>query len=287
MRKVDIMNKKLKLILGAIIIGNTFFVGLFVGKSNIFFKDSNGETAILESIVDPMSIDLTDSSIRGLYDLYSKNDSLINILNNSNYIPEKLLKLAYTNPETIEFVSNYTNKVDNVNTSIDNDYVAGEIPLFLQWDERWGYSNYGNSPMAINGCAPTTLAMAIVGLTGDTSITPQVIANYSMDNNYYVDGIGTSWELISSGANYFGINSKHIHISEQSIISTLKKGNPIIISVKPGLFTTTGHFLMITALNEDGTVKINDPNSAINSSMNWDINILLKEIKGMWKISKS
>ena len=287
MRKVDIMNKKLKLILGAIIIGNTFFVGLFVGKSNIFFKDSNGETAILESIVDPMSIDLTDSSIRGLYDLYSKNDSLINILNNSNYIPEKLLKLAYTNPETIEFVSNYTNKVDNVNTSIDNDYVAGEIPLFLQWDERWGYSNYGNSPMAINGCAPTTLAMAIVGLTGDTSITPQVIANYSMDNNYYVDGIGTSWELISSGANYFGINSKHIHISEQSIISTLKKGNPIIISVKPGLFTTTGHFLMITALNEDGTVKINDPNSAINSSINWDINILLKEIKGMWEISKS
>ena len=281
------MNKKLKLILGAIIIGNTFFVGLFVGKSNILFKDSNGETAILESIVDPMSIDLTDSSIRGLYDLYSKNDSLINILNNSNYIPEKLLKLAYTNPETIEFVSNYTNKVDNVNTSIDNDYVAGEIPLFLQWDERWGYSNYGNSPMAINGCAPTTLAMAIVGLTGDTSITPQVIANYSMDNNYYVDGIGTSWELISSGANYFGINSKHIHISEQSIISTLKKGNPIIISVKPGLFTTTGHFLMITALNEDGTVKINDPNSAINSSMNWDINILLKEIKGMWEISKS
>ena len=281
------MNKKLKLILGAIIIGNTFFVGLFVGKSNILFKDSNGETAILESIVDPMSIDLTDSSIRGLYDLYSKNDSLINILNNSNYIPEKLLKLAYTNPETIEFVSNYTNKVDNVNTSIDNDYVAGEIPLFLQWDERWVYSNYGNSPMAINGCAPTTLAMAIVGLTGDTSITPQVIANYSMDNNYYVDGIGTSWELISSGANYFGINSKHIHISEQSIISTLKKGNPIIISVKPGLFTTTGHFLMITALNEDGTVKINDPNSAINSSMNWDINILLKEIKGMWEISKS
>lgn len=41
------------------------------------------------------------------------------------------------------------------------EVAAGEIPLLLQWDERWGYSVYGDNMIAVNGCGPTAVAMVV------------------------------------------------------------------------------------------------------------------------------
>ena len=35
----------------------------------------------------------------------------------------------------------------------------GSVPLFLQWDERWGYRSYGGDFLAVTGCGPTALSM--------------------------------------------------------------------------------------------------------------------------------
>jgi hypothetical protein len=55
--------------------------------------------------------------------------------------------------------------------------VGGEgVPLFLQWDKRWGYERYGSDYLAITGCGPTCLAMAGYYLTGDASFDPALVA---------------------------------------------------------------------------------------------------------------
>ena len=36
--------------------------------------------------------------------------------------------------------------------NIQNDLKDNQMPLLLQWDERWGYRYYGDQMMAINGC---------------------------------------------------------------------------------------------------------------------------------------
>ncbi len=261
-------------------------LGLSMFKIDGINAKSKDENIYVLSEETKMELNLEDPSIKSLLDLYSKNDSLVNILNNSDKIPSELLKLASNNPETLDFVSNYLSHIPDDNISIENDYTPGEIPLFLQWDERWGYHKYADNFMAINGCAPTTLAMVSVGLTGNTSITPQTVVDYSYEKGYYVDDVGTSWNLISEGCYDFGLSSRHISINKDSIISSLEKGHPVVASVKPGIFTTTGHFLVITGLNEDGTLKINDPNSLINSSIDWDIDILVKEAKALWEMSE-
>lgn len=45
--------------------------------------------------------------------------------------------------------------------NVQDDLKTGGIPLLLQWDERWGYKNYGDNIMAINGCGPTCLSMVV------------------------------------------------------------------------------------------------------------------------------
>ena len=230
-----------------------------------------------------------DEIVTKLEDLSHSDPKINEILNNIDRYPDKYLELLSKNIETINFVLNYpnhTSKSDSKRTLIEEYYTTGEIPLFLQWDKNWGYDMYGEDPIAIDGCAPTSLAMVAVGLTGNTSVTPLSVSDYAYKNGYYIDGVGSSWSLISEGSKHFGLKSHELHINKSSILSTLESGNPIILTVGPGTFTSTGHFLVLTGLTDDGKIKINDPNSKLNSSKSWDVDIFLNETKNLWKISK-
>lgn len=217
------------------------------------------------------------------------NSKVEYILNNIDEYPNELLKLLSKNPETVDFVYNYPKYNANSNSkniSVKEYYTPGEIPLFLQWDQQWGYDNYGNESIASGGCAPTSLAMVAVALTGDTSINPLSVSEYAYKSGYYVDGVGSKWSLISEGVKHFGLNSEELPLDKSTILSTLKAGNPIILTVGPGTFTSTGHFLVLTGITSDGKITINDPNSELNSSKAWDVDVFLKETKNLWKISK-
>lgn len=230
----------------------------------------------------------TDPIIKDLVDKSNNNKKINLILNNIDKYPKELLELASKNTESIDFVANYNKYLSSTKSnsiSIESDYTSGNIPLFSQWDERWGYEKYGDNYLAINGCAPTSLAMVAVGLTGNTTINPKVVADYAYANDFYIKGVGSSWNLISQGVKYFGLKSEELPLTKSAIISTLKDKKPIILTVKPGTFTTTGHFLVLTGLSSDGRIQINDPNSKINSNKTWDVNIFLKETKNLWKIS--
>lgn len=209
------------------------------------------------------------------------------ILDQEDLYPSELVQLALTKEETIDFVAHY---LDNKNLSpheinILKDYTKGTFPLFIQWDERWGYNQYGDNYMAINGCGPTTLAMVIVGLTGNTDINPKVVADFSYDQRYYVQNVGTSWGLMTEGASAFGIKGEEIPLSEKKILATLREGQPIIASMGPGTFTTSGHFVLMTGVTKDGQIIVNDSDSKIRSNQTWDLDVFMQEAKNLWKFS--
>ncbi|MGL5345791.1 MAG: C39 family peptidase [Peptostreptococcaceae bacterium] len=207
------------------------------------------------------------------------------ILDNINLYPVSLINLASNNIEAIDFVVNYpkySEKITSGNISIKEDYKKGKIPLFIQWDKRWGYDKYGDEFIAVNGCGPTSIAMVAVGLTGNTDINPKAIADYSRQNGYLVNGVGTKWNLMTEGVKQFGLIGTEINLSESSIISNLKKGHPIIASMGPGEFTSKGHFIVLTGMDSDGRIIVNDPNSKVKSEKTWDIDVFMKETKNLW-----
>lgn len=52
--------------------------------------------------------------------------------------------------------------------------------------------------------------------------------------------------------------------------------------MKPGDFTTTGHFIVLTGLTDDGKLMINDPNSITRSEKRWDIDTIVGQAKSAW-----
>lgn len=229
---------------------------------------------------------LDQSTLDALYHAAETNPDIQTIISNLQLYPNSLIELAAYKPETVEFVMNYL-EYENVDwskkeISVVSDYKDNEIPLFIQWDNRWGYQMYGDDFIAVNGCGPTCLSMVIVGLTGDTSINPKVIADFSYASGYLEGDYGTSWSLMTDGAAEFGINSRDLPLLAGSIRNALKAGRPIIASMKPGHFTRQGHFLVLTGINEDDQVTINDPDSIIRSNELWDLELILNESKNLW-----
>lgn len=203
------------------------------------------------------------------------------LLENMESYPKDLLELAVRNPETLDFVLDYPEKKNNAPAESIGEVSSGTVPYLLQWDERWGYMPYGDSIIAVSGCGPTALAMVAAGLTGDSSITPYVVAEYAEKNGYYVDGAGSSWSLMSEGSVHFGINASELSLSQDSVFNALEAGEPIICSMRPGDFTTTGHFIVIYGTSQ-GQLQIYDPNSRENSSRLWDYDRVASQINNLW-----
>lgn len=196
--------------------------------------------------------------------------------------PEELVDLLENNPETEDFVLNYPIKKD-LEPEIDlcAHLNASEIPLLLQWDERWGYTEYAGELMGLSGCGPTCLSMVCIYLLDDASLTPKYIAEFSAQNGYSVPGSGSSWTLISEGGKEVGLDVTEIPLDENRIIRNLEAGNPIICVMGPGFFTSTGHFIVMTEY-KDGYVKVNDPNSPKRSAQLWELTEIMDQIRNLW-----
>ena len=199
--------------------------------------------------------------------------------------PTEIIELLKKNPETEDFVLNYPLLKDTYQDIDLSEYAdTDEVPLFMQWDKRWGYTSYGEDMLAISGCGPTCLSMVCVHLLNDTSLNPRVIAQFSEENDFCAPGDGTKWTLISEGAVMLGLNVEEVYLDESNISQILQSGNPIICAMGPGDFTSSGHYIVLTDY-VDGMIKINDPNSIARSEKLWSYAEIAGQIDNLWECS--
>lgn len=212
-------------------------------------------------------------------DFDSKEERIQKIIKNKKY-PSELREALKKNSEMLDFVEGYKKASKDGIGSFSNKEKRGEHPLLLQWDKRWGYAGYGGSMIGISGCGPTCLSMVVVGLT-HKEVTPYEVADYAEKNGYYVDGSGTSWGLMTEGARHFGIEGRALSLSEEKMKELLDLGGMCICAMRPGDFTTEGHFIVIYGYNEQG-FQVNDPNSVIRSKKCWPYSRISHQIKNLW-----
>ena len=197
--------------------------------------------------------------------------------------PKSLLDLLERNPETEEFVLQYPLRQEGEPDFSGFDRKAG-VPLFLQWDARWGYEKYGSDYLAVTGCGPACLAMAGYYLTGSLNMNPRDIAAFAEENGYYAKGYGSSWTLISEGSTRLGLKATELPLVKKKMTDALEAGNPVILAMGAGDFTTTGHYILLTGV-ENGFFRVNDPNSVVNSNKLWSYEQIEGQIRNIWAIS--
>lgn len=198
--------------------------------------------------------------------------------------PKGVIELLDKNAETIDFVEDYEVKKDLPAAETLDEVPKGEIPLLLQWDERWGYAPYGKSIVAVSGCGPTCMAMVAAGLTGDMTATPAKLAAYGTENGYLDEENNTYWKFMNEAGKNWGLSCYESDMTEAQVMTELQAGHPIICSVGPGDFTQNGHFIVLAGC-EGGKIKVNDPFSRATSSQLWDFERIKQQTKAMWVYS--
>lgn len=199
--------------------------------------------------------------------------------------PKGVIELLDKNPATVDYVEAYGEKQGQIYAEdIGDDYVEGQIPLLIQWDERWGYAPYGTSVVAVSGCGPTCMAMVAAGLNHDPTITPAKVAAYGTENSYVDEENNTYWAFMQEAGADFGLSCYSGFLTEQQLAAELSAGHPVICSMGPGYFTQNGHFIVMTGY-ENGQIRINDPFSEENSARTWSYAEIQGQIRAMWVYS--
>lgn len=165
-----------------------------------------------------------------------------------------------------------------------SEWAKGSIPYLYQTDPAWASEPYAGGTVEENGCGPTCLSMVYIALTGRTDLDPAAMAAFS-EAGGYVDSGMTSWTFMTDGAQRLGLASEELPADASSVASALAQGRPVICSVGPGDFTSSGHFIVLAGEDESGKIVVRDPNSEERSHQAWDIDRILSQCRNLWAFS--
>ena len=203
-----------------------------------------------------------------------------------NQLPDTEKKLYANNKDTKEYILGYLNGQQGTPFEYGETVeLKRKYPYYVQWDRRWAYDALGGTNVAIGGCGPTVVAMALSGMLKDETITPKQISEIENANGYFTS-LGTKWSFFDFIADKYNLKSIKLSLSKVSIDEAVDRGNPIIASVHPGKFTTVGHIILIVGKDKNGNYIVNDPNSYSRTLKTWTYDELKTEIIAIWEFSK-
>lgn len=196
-----------------------------------------------------------------------------------NNIKKEIETLKKSIKESLDSV--VANKLDTAEVvEIEpGSFSLGDFVHFYQFNYHQSYG-YGTT-IANAGCGPTSMAMVLTYLLGET-VDPVEAANWSLNNGGRCKGNGTYWSYFPKISAAYGIECEQMGVSRDGIVNNLNAGKPIIMSMAPGHFTSGGHYIVLRGLTNDGRVIVADPASESRTNQTWDISVFLNEGKGMW-----
>ena len=74
-------------------------------------------------------------------------------------------------------------------------------------------------------------------------------------------------------------------LDEKAEILLLERGAVVVCIMGPGDFTTSGHFIVLAGITDDGMAEVRDPNSAERSAQAWDLGRVLGQCANLWALS--
>ena len=111
-------------------------------------------------------------------------------------------------------------------------------------------------------------------------ISRRVVVVDSPDQRFFEQAIF----IVRNDAAGEGVTARELPLSQSVMENALAAGEPIICSVGPGDFTTSGHFIVLAGL-EDGKFQVRDPNRRSTSEELWDYDTLAGQITNLWAFS--
>lgn len=154
-------------------------------------------------------------------------------------------------------ITNYEEKGDGWNSTTEVEATNGVKRTYRNYKQYIGSyagESYMGGTIGLSGCGPTTVSIILSGYHIDAS--PLEVSK-KMNNV-------TSGTTISNALNSYGIENELHNVGKDGsenakkiIRENLQKGNPVMIGVKPGDYTSKGHWMALIAIDGD-TVTISN-----------------------------
>lgn len=167
---------------------------------------------------------------------------------------------------------------------------------YKQNDTKWGSCAYAvdgeSSTIKSAGCGPTAMADVLAAIVGPY-IDPVTCASWARMHGYKVYKSGTSYSYpVAQGAAY-GVTVRRINTvnvygkpnaaAHTQALQALQDGNWIIACMGPGLWTSSGHYIVAYGYS-DGKVYINDPASTTTKRACNDWALFASQVKYYWVV---
>ena len=151
-------------------------------------------------------------------------------------------------------------------TTVQVSKTSYPTPYFSQRDGRWAGRTYGGYTFAATGCVPTTVAMAISGITGQT-VLPTTVADYlyHSTNEFNKRSYGTTSHGIVLAARHWGLKTDVLG-STAAVREALAMGHHVLGAVGTSVFANypVTHELVMKGYN-NGMTYVMDPYNSNNN----------------------
>ena len=164
------------------------------------------------------------------------------------------------------YIQNNDKIVGVAGTTVQVSKTSYPTPYFSQRDGRWAGRTYGGYTFAATGCVPTTVAMAISGITGQT-VLPTTVADYlyHSTNEFNKRSYGTTSHGIVLAARHWGLKTDVLG-STAAVREALAMGHHVLGAVGTSVFANypVTHELVMRGYN-NGMTYVMDPYNANNN----------------------
>ena len=173
----------------------------------------------------------------------------------------------------------YIGNIDGSGDIITYDTVGRgvkRVVYFNQGEEPWKNMPYGTSTIGAAGCGPTSLAIVISTLTGQT-VNPQTTCAFSIRNGEYVSGVGTAHSFPTNAAKHWGLTCERVGKDRMDyVVQSLKEGKMVVEICEAYTITGSGsgHFIVLTGVTRDGYITIADCASRERTGKVYSVNTI-------------
>ena len=202
------------------------------------------------------------------------------MLKNIDIIPDIGIWTLLNYPENFFYTLGFVKGYDKGDKIDFKDFIF-DIPYIMQTDPKWAYYSYGDSDIAIAGCGPTVMSMVASYIKHNGKYTPKYMADLAIENGWYVEGVGTEWLFMKEAPNILGFEGEELPLDINIILKALDNGDIVVLSLGPGDFTNSGHYIIVNGY-EDGGLHVLDPNSWVNSEKIWPYSRIESQIRNIW-----
>ncbi len=138
-----------------------------------------------------------------------------------------------------------------------------------------------SATIASHGCGPTSLAIIFSSFAG-RDISP-ITTTQQLCSIGGCSGGGSYFYKLQELAEQYGYKTEVVNKSGdvKKVVNALSSGNSLVIGhMGPGVFTTGGHYIVLTGTRSDGSVSVADPGSRSRTEKKWfSFNLVVEQTK--------